>query len=118
MDMIFYDGHCPLCLREIALLRRMERGGLSFIDIHQQPDSSPLAPGRDQLLRRLHLVASDGTWYIGLDATLRAWSHTPAGWLFKPLAWPLVNPVARFLYTQWADRRYRNRYVCDSCTQL
>jgi predicted DCC family thiol-disulfide oxidoreductase YuxK len=115
MDMLFYDGQCPLCRREIDTLRRLETGGLGFVDIHRQPDDGPLAPGREALLRRLHLVTADGTWYIGLDATVRAWSHTAAGWLFRPLTWPLLRPVAQTLYERWADRRYQRRYACQPC---
>ncbi|GGY72682.1 thiol-disulfide oxidoreductase DCC family protein [Marinobacter zhanjiangensis] len=115
MDMLFYDGQCPLCRREVNTLRRLERGGLGFVDIHRQPDDGPLAPGREALLRRLHLVTADGTWHIGLDATVRAWSHTPAGWLFRPLTWPLFRPLAQVVYERWADRRYRRRYACESC---
>lgn len=115
MDLLFYDGQCPLCRREIDTLRRLERGGLGFVDIHQQPEHSPLAPDREALLRRLHLVTADGTWYTGLDATVRAWSHTAPGWLFRPLTWPLFRPLARHVYERWADRRYERRYACTSC---
>lgn len=115
MDMLFYDGQCPLCRREIDTLKRLERGQLGFVDIHRQPDNGPLAPGREALLRRLHLVSGAGTWYTGLDATVRAWSHTPVGWLFRPLTWPPLRPMTRFLYERWADRRYRRRYDCTSC---
>ncbi|MFW5825644.1 MAG: thiol-disulfide oxidoreductase DCC family protein, partial [Marinobacter sp.] len=109
------DSQCPRCRREIDTLRRLEQGGLGFVDIHQQPDGGPLAPGREALLRRLHLVTGDGTWYTGLDATVRAWSHTSAGWLFRPLTWPLLRPLTGPVYERWADRRYERRYACDRC---
>lgn len=117
MDILFYDGQCPLCRREIATLQRPERGNLSFVDIHRQPEDGPLAPGREALLRRLHLVTAEGIWYTGLEATIRAWSHTPLGWLFRPLGWPLLRPVANALYSRWADRRYQRRYDCSTCQQ-
>lgn len=115
MDILFYDGQCPLCRKEIETLKRLEQGGLGFVDIHHQPDDGPLAPGKEALLRRLHLVSRQGQWVTGLDATVRAWSHTPVGWLFRPLAWPLVRPLARRFYERWADRRYDQRYACYRC---
>ncbi|WP_372972455.1 thiol-disulfide oxidoreductase DCC family protein [Marinobacter sp.] len=115
MDILFYDGQCPLCRKEIETLKRLEQGNLGFVDIHHQPDDGPLAPGREALLRRLHLVTSEGQWFTGLEATVRAWSHTSMGWLFRPLSWPLIRPLSRHIYEGWADRRYERRYACGRC---
>ncbi|SFR62236.1 Predicted thiol-disulfide oxidoreductase YuxK, DCC family [Marinobacter daqiaonensis] len=116
MDILFHDGACSLCSKEIRILQKYEQGGLSFADIHRQPDSGAFAPGKEAMLRRLHLVAADGTWHVGIDATVRAWSHTPFGWLFRPLTWPLIRPLASRLYARWADRRYRRKYSCSQCS--
>lgn len=112
MDLLFYDGQCPLCAREIATLRKLERGGLSFVDIHQQRDNHPWMPDKEQLLRRLHLMTADGELVTGLAANVRAWSHTGWGWVFKPLVWPGIHSVASVVYERWADRRYEKRYQC------
>ena len=41
---VFYDGECPLCMREIRMLRRMDRRGrIRFTDIAAPGlDASPL----------------------------------------------------------------------------
>ena len=111
-DTLFYDGSCPLCAKEIKTLRKLQRGHLIFADIHQQPADSTGLPSREALLRRLHLQAWSGEWVIGLHANVRAWSHTRAGFLFKPLLWPFIYPVANKIYQQWADRRYEKKYAC------
>ena len=42
---VFYDGECPLCVREIRMLRRMDRaGGILFTDI-ATPDFDASAVG-------------------------------------------------------------------------
>lgn len=115
MDTLFYDGQCPLCAREIATLRRLESGHLAFADVHTQNNSADRLPTREALLRRLHLLTGDGCWLVGLEATVRAWSHTRLGFVFRPLLWPLVYPLASRIYCNWADRRYKRKYECGAC---
>ena len=111
-DTLFYDGQCPLCAREIRTLRKLQRGNLIFADIHEQPGEQASLPSHEQLLRRLHLMAWSGEWVVGLHANVRAWSHTPFGFLFKPLLWPVIFPIATRVYERWADRRYDRKYAC------
>lgn len=113
-DTLYYDGICKLCAREIRTLRRRQLGHLEFADIHQlAPDAS--LPSRDTLLKRLHLRTAEGDWLIGLPATVRAWSHTPWGWVFRPLLWPGLRPLTDRIYQAWAERRYRRLYACSVC---
>ena len=110
---LYYDGECPLCKREISLLKRLSKNRLNFVDVHQAHDKD--LPSKDLLLKRLHLRKENGEWLIGLDANVYAWSMTPYGVLFKVLRlWP-VRPVADFIYTRWADRRFAKRYQCNQC---
>jgi predicted DCC family thiol-disulfide oxidoreductase YuxK len=113
-DTLFFDGQCPLCRREIRYLRRHHDGGLVFVDIHS------LHPGAGEpsvlaMLRILHLRTADGEWLKGVDATVRAWSHTSWGWLFATLHWPVISRIAAGVYERWATRRYRRRYGCTPC---
>ncbi len=111
-DTLFYDGQCPLCAREISTLRKLQRGRLIFADIHDQRESSNNLPGREALLRRLHLMTWNGEWVTGLHANVRAWSHTPFGFLFKRLLWPGIYTIAEKVYSKWADKRYDRKYAC------
>ncbi|MCL7942439.1 DUF393 domain-containing protein [Marinobacter sp. ATCH36] len=115
MDTLFYDGQCPLCAKEIATLRKLQRGDLVFADIHVQQNRKGMLPDREALLRRLHLLTGEGDWVVGLPANVRAWSHTRFGFLFKPLLWPAVYPVASRIYENWADKRYDKKYACGTC---
>ncbi|WP_322002071.1 DUF393 domain-containing protein [Marinobacter alexandrii] len=111
-DTLFYDGQCPLCAREIRTLRKLQDGNLIFADIHEQSGTNTALPSHEQLLRRLHLMASTGEWVTGLHANVRAWSHTRFGFLFKPLLWPIIYPAASRMYERWADSRYERKYAC------
>ena len=51
---VWYDGECPLCLREIGLMRRLDtRGAIEFIDVHGGKDC-PLDPA--ELLERAYVM--------------------------------------------------------------
>ncbi|MAL95393.1 MAG: thiol-disulfide oxidoreductase [Haliea sp.] len=113
-DTLYYDGLCGLCTREIRTLRRLQRGQLDFADIHQLSAGDSL-PSREILLKRLHLHTSEGQWLVGLPATVRAWSHTRWGWLFRPLLWPGLRSLSERIYRSWAERRYRRLYACSVC---
>jgi predicted DCC family thiol-disulfide oxidoreductase YuxK len=115
MDTLFYDGRCPLCMREVRLLRKLAGNTLALVDLHQVPDR-PDAPSKLIKLTSLHLQTDNGTWLTGVDATVRAWSHTRWGWLFAILRWPLIGWVADHVYRTWALHRYRRIYGCADCS--
>ena len=99
---LFYDGQCPLCTKEINLLSRWKNSELQLTNLHE---AQKLAKSKNEMLSVLHYQTSDGDWLLGLDATVAAWSHTKLGWLFKPLRWPLIKPLADYIYNNWAKRR-------------
>lgn len=103
---LFYDGNCPLCAKEITLLRRLKDSSLELIDIHSHEYGTLTVSKTDiELLSVLHLKQADNTWKTGVDASVTAWSHTSYGWLFLPLRWPLLKPVVDCLYQKWAHNR-------------
>lgn len=61
---LFYDGRCPLCAREMALLRKHAHAGLTLVDIHSLVCINDAE--REQLLRDLHLLQPDGRWQLGV----------------------------------------------------
>ncbi len=112
---LYYDDKCPLCRREIAILRRFCQQKLDFVAVHTLSSAENM--DRELFLRVLHLRLENGVWLTGLDATAHVWSFTPYCTAFKLLrTWP-ARPVADWCYAKWARRRYKKRYECHVCTR-
>jgi predicted DCC family thiol-disulfide oxidoreductase YuxK len=116
MDILYYDGNCPLCLREIRTLERLRDQHLQLVDVHSYEPAQG-EPSRESMLLRLHLKADDGRWLSGVDATLKAWSHTRWGFLFRPLRWPLLTSLTDRAYEYWARRRFDGLYCNSDCVR-
>lgn len=77
---VWYDGGCPLCTREIALMRRLDRrGAIGFVDLAEPGASCPL--DRREMLARFH-AAEDGVMLSGAAAFAAMWRAIP---LLRPL---------------------------------
>lgn len=78
---VWHDGTCPLCRREIALMRRLDtRGAILFVDAASAgPSSCPL--DRDALLAGFH-AEEDGQLLSGAAAFAAMWRAIP---LLRPL---------------------------------
>ena len=64
---IWYDGACPLCIREIALMRRLDRrSAIAFVDVAPQDAACPI--DRTLLLARFHAREGDGPILDGAAA--------------------------------------------------
>jgi len=98
MVKVWFDGACPLCRREIALMRWLDRrGAIAFIDVAQGAD--PSCPvDRAQLLARFH-AEEDGVVHDGAAAFAAMWRAIP---LLRPLGLAARSPwVLRLLETAY-----------------
>jgi predicted DCC family thiol-disulfide oxidoreductase YuxK len=84
---VWHDGGCPLCQREIALMRRLDRAGaIHFIDAADDATVCPL--DRAQLLARFH-AEEGGQILSGAAAFAAMWRAIP---LLRPLGLLARNP--------------------------
>lgn len=89
---IWYDGGCPLCLREIALMRRLDKKGrIAFVDLTGAA-SCPL--DRTLMLARFHATRADGTTLSGAAAFAAMWREIP---ILRPLGLVARNPAVLWL---------------------
>ena len=85
---VWFDGSCPLCAREITLMRRLDRhGAITFEDVSPQDAICPL--DRQTLLARFH-ASENGVILSGAAAFAAMWRAIP---LLKPLGWAARNPT-------------------------
>ena len=91
--LVWFDGACPICQREIALIRRLDRrGAITFVDV-----SGSGAPGIDAscpldrrtLLARFH-AREDGRILSGAAAFAAVWRAVP---LLRPLGLAARNAI-------------------------
>lgn len=83
---IWHDGDCPLCRREIALMRRLDRrGAIRFVDATGDA-ACPI--DRADLLRRFH-ACEDGELLSGAAAFAAMWRAIP---LLRPLGLAARRP--------------------------
>lgn len=105
---VFYDGECPLCMREMKFLMRMnKRGGIAFEDT-TSPDFDPKKYGISTDPNRIiHGVLNDGTIVTGVEVFRRAYREVGLGWLLAPTAWPVLKPIFDAAYLVFAKNRMR-----------
>ena len=108
---IFYDGTCPLCAKEMkALTKRDTHQHIRIVDIYSEAFSDYPQIDAAKANTILHALDDYGNLLLGLDVTYRAWHLVGKGWLYAPLRWPLIRPVADWLYLRFANNRYRISY--------
>ena len=74
---VWFDGACPLCQREIALMKRLDRdGAINFVDVSDSADPSCPIDQRE-LLARFH-AEEDGNVLSGAAAFAAMWRAIPA----------------------------------------
>jgi predicted DCC family thiol-disulfide oxidoreductase YuxK len=97
---VWYDGGCPLCLREIALMRRLDwRKRIEFVDATSDNTSCPL--DKATLLQRFH-AQENGTIVSGAAAFAAMWRAIP---LLRPLGLlAQVPPILKLL--EWLYIRF------------
>ncbi|MGF0335222.1 thiol-disulfide oxidoreductase DCC family protein [Ectopseudomonas toyotomiensis] len=92
---LYFDGDCPLCAREIRLLsQHASPQRLLLVDISAADfDPLPLGLSLTAMQNRLHARRADGTWLLGLDASLWSWEAAGLGTWVAPLRWRPLRPL-------------------------
>lgn len=110
---VWYDGACPLCLREIALMRRMDKAqAINFIDVSNGDDPGCPVDQAD-LLARFH--AQEGSKVVsGAAAFAAMWRAIP---VLRPLGLiarnRMVLALLERLYVQFLKVRPRLQKLFD-----
>lgn len=95
---VWFDGSCPLCTREIAFMRKLDRkNAISFIDVMSNSGNCPV--DRARLLARFH-AEEDGRMLSGAAAFAAMWR-----------AIPLLRPVGVAARNRWVLAGLERAYI-------
>lgn len=117
---VFYDGDCPLCMREIRMLMRKDRAArIVFTDI-ADPTFEARRYGKTQgeLMKRIQGRVADGRWIEGVEVFRQL--YAAIGWR-RAVAISRVPGISHLLalgYRMFAANRLRltgRRCAADGC---
>jgi predicted DCC family thiol-disulfide oxidoreductase YuxK len=77
---VFFDGDCPLCVREINLLRRLDRHcRIRMTNIAEADfDAAAFGLALEDFMSEIHARLPDGTWVRGVEVFRQL--YTIVGW--------------------------------------
>lgn len=112
---VYFDGGCPLCEREIAFYRKLDQSGkIHWEDVSNEAASCPVGLDRETLLKRFHVRdLVTGVTHSGARGFARLWCSLPGIWphLGKMAQIPGISGVLEWGYIQtlkirpWLARR-------------
>lgn len=109
---VFFDGGCPLCRREITHYQGLDTAALiEWVDIHAQPAAlQPYNLSPATAMQRMHLRETDGRVVTGAYAFAALWRRLPYyRWLAALASVPGVLPLLDRLYSVFARWRWKRR---------
>ncbi|KAK7281861.1 hypothetical protein RIF29_10190 [Crotalaria pallida] len=106
---MLYDGDCPLCMREVNMLRERNKnyGMIKFVDISSDDYSPEENQGLDYktVMGRIHAILSDGTVVTDVEAFRRLYEEVGLGWVYAITKYEPIAKIADSIYGVWAKYR-------------
>lgn len=113
---VFFDGDCPLCKREIALLQRWdEQSRIRFSDIAAPEfDATEVGVSHERLMSEIHGRLPDGRLITGVEVFRRLYGAVGFGWLVTVTRLPGVSQLLDVSYRFFARHRLRLTGRCEA----
>lgn len=117
---VFFDGGCPLCLREVNLLKRWDRKQkIRFTDIDAEAfPRANVGKSYDDLMAQMHGRLPDGTWVRGVEVFRKMYAAVG----FGPLVWmsrcPGISQLLDLSYHVFARNRLRLTGRCTTACRM
>ena len=119
---VFFDGACPICDREIVLMKRLDRHRrLEFCDFSaQEYDAASSGFAAADLGAVIHARWADGSVITGVEVFRAMWEAVGLGFLARLSRLSLVEPLVLKAYAWFARNRMRltgRSHACvgDAC---
>lgn len=113
---VFYDGDCPLCLREINMLRRWDRRErIRFTDIAADEFSAEeVGIEMPALMSEIHGRLPSGEIIKGVEVFRRLYAAVGMKWAVAVSRWPGVRQLLDVGYRHFARHRLRLTGRCSA----
>lgn len=116
---VFYDGECPLCLREINMLRRLDRKQrIRFSDITAADfDAEALGTTYAALMQRIQARLPSGEWISGVEVFRQLYAAVGFGPVVALTRLPGLRQGLDYAYGRFAENRLKwtGRCTPDGC---
>jgi predicted DCC family thiol-disulfide oxidoreductase YuxK len=113
---VFYDGDCPLCMREIRMLiRRDRRHRIRFTDIAAEGfEPGSLGLDRTSLMAKIHGRLPSGEIVEGVEVFRQLYEAVGFGWVVAVSRTPGISLLAEVAYRVFARNRLRLTGRCEA----
>ena len=113
---VFFDGDCPLCRREINLIRRFDRRGrIRFTDIAESEfDPADYGMSMQSFMDEIQGRLPNGTWITGVEVFRRIYAAIGLGPVVLVSRLPVISHALDLGYRVFARNRLRLTGRCDS----
>jgi predicted DCC family thiol-disulfide oxidoreductase YuxK len=113
---VFYDGDCPLCMREIRTLRRLDRAArIRFTDIASPYfDAATLGLDHAAMMRKIYGRLPSGELISGVEVFRRLYSAVGFGPLVTLTRTPGVKQLLDLGYELFAKNRLKLTGRCEN----
>ena len=109
---VFYDGACPMCRKEIAHYRNnTDAGNINWIDISEHKDElEKYDLNYEDAMRRFHVMAPDGQFHVGAYGFVYMWSKLKFYRFISRMIVKLrITRVLNWAYKHFANWRIRRQ---------
>ncbi len=113
---VFYDGACPLCMREISMLQRLDRRArIRFTDIASGTfDPATLGLTMDDMMKRIRARLPSGELIDGVEVFRRLYAAVGFERAVAVSRLPGVSSILDLGYSLFAANRLRLTGRCEA----
>ena len=106
---LLYDGACPLCVREVEMLRAKDggKGNLDLVDIASDDYDAKENAGIEyaEAMKTIHGLDAANNVYTGVEVFEKAYKAVGLGYVYAFTSVPWLARAADAAYDFWAGKR-------------
>lgn len=112
---VFYDEDCPLCKREVQLIRYMDRLNKILFTNIADPEFDAQKYGKtfDELMDEIHARLPDSRWVRGVEVFRKIYTIVGFRWLVFFTRLPGLSHLLELFYRIFARNRLRLTGRCN-----